>query len=186
MQNESLIEKLVNELVDLGAQATQHGDRTLLEHLEGVFHLLDEWGNPLDICLAGLFHSIYGTTNYKTQTISFKNRGYIQDLIGKNAENFVFLFCVCDVKDFIEQCHQSDPFRLIDTLNHKEICISEKNWRAIAEIHIANLLEQLPSISRIFERNKLSALMSQWLPATSHASIAANNAFKEVFRDLEQ
>ena len=40
---------------------------------------------------AGLFHSIYGTTYFNTQ--STNNREEVRQLIGTEAEELVYLFC---------------------------------------------------------------------------------------------
>ena len=50
--------KLINSW---GAKEVAHSGRTLLDHLFGVHNLLAEWGAAPKLCLAGLFHSIYGT-----------------------------------------------------------------------------------------------------------------------------
>ena len=38
-----------------------HVAKTLFEHLQGTYELLREWGNPPDVCHAGLCHALYGT-----------------------------------------------------------------------------------------------------------------------------
>ena len=47
-------------LEELGAHTNSHSRRTLLDHLLGTHDLLVEWENEPDVCVAGLFHSIYG------------------------------------------------------------------------------------------------------------------------------
>ena len=38
-----------------------HAGVKFLEHLQGVQRVLESWGEPNAVSLAGLFHSIYGT-----------------------------------------------------------------------------------------------------------------------------
>src|SRR3546814_18378901 len=53
-------------------------------------------GNPQTICLAGLFHSIYGTAHFRHATLPFSQRRVVKNLIGAEAEALAYLFCVTD------------------------------------------------------------------------------------------
>jgi hypothetical protein len=81
-------------LLKLDADKTRHSGRTLFEHLKGVHDLLRDWDNPTDVCLAGLFHSIYGTNTFKHQSLS--DRGALIDMIGVKAELLVYHFSTKD------------------------------------------------------------------------------------------
>src|SRR3546814_823634 len=84
-------------LVDfLHADKVPHQDRNLYAHLLGTYRLLREWGNPQTICLAGLFHSIYGTAHFRHATLPFSQRRVVKNLIGAEAEALAYLFCVTD------------------------------------------------------------------------------------------
>tara|TARA_R100001132_G_scaffold25307_1_gene25352 strand:+ start:2362 stop:3249 length:888 start_codon:yes stop_codon:yes gene_type:complete len=77
-----LISKNTNEI--------PHGNKTFFDHLVGVYNILKKTNHEEDVCLAGLFHSIYGNDifNYKTE----KNRENIKNIIGKEAEELVWIF----------------------------------------------------------------------------------------------
>jgi len=81
-------------LSSLDANQTPHSGRTLFEHLKGVHDLLRDWGNSEDVCLAGLYHSIYGTNTFKHQ--SLKERERLVEKIGDHAEFLVFCFSTKD------------------------------------------------------------------------------------------
>ena len=57
-------------LISLDANKTRHSGRTLFDHLKGVHDLLRDWDNEYHVCIAGLFHSIYGTNTFKHQSMS--------------------------------------------------------------------------------------------------------------------
>ena len=42
-----------------------HSNGFFIEHLIGVYNILKEINQDEDVCLAGLFHSIYGTDSFK-------------------------------------------------------------------------------------------------------------------------
>ena len=48
------------------ADAVKHSGRSLYDHLCGTHALLEQWGNCEPVCTAGLFHSLYGTTDSGT------------------------------------------------------------------------------------------------------------------------
>lgn len=67
-----------------------HSGTTLFEHLYGTYKILKSHGADETTCLAGLFHSVYGTEYYNRFRI---DREQIRDIIGIEAENVVYAFC---------------------------------------------------------------------------------------------
>ncbi len=108
-------------LISLDANKTPHSGRTLYEHLKGVHDLLRDWDNEDHVCLAGLFHSIYGTNTFKHQSMS--DRGALIRMIGVRAELLVHYFATKD-----------RPF--FNSIEDKDV------RRNLLEIEAANLLEQ--------------------------------------------
>lgn len=121
MSNEEFYAYLRTFLISLDAHKTAHTGRTLIEHLKGVHDLLRDWGNDRDVCLAGLFHSIYGTNTFKH--VSLTDRSELVKKIGVKAEMLVNLFSTAD-----------RPF-----FNKVE---DEKIRKKLLEIEAANLFEQ--------------------------------------------
>lgn len=64
-------------LESYGTAAAPHTGRSLRDHLIGTFDLLEAWGNDRDVCLAGLFHSIYGTEVYTHASADLAERSTI-------------------------------------------------------------------------------------------------------------
>lgn len=78
----------------LNTDEISHSGRTLWHHLMGTANILREWGMPESVVLAGMYHSIYGTTQFRTSTFPIQGRHIIQRLIGVEAEELAFYFCV--------------------------------------------------------------------------------------------
>jgi len=87
-----LIHKVIEFLLDNGADENNHSQRSLLEHLTGTASLLMDWGCSSDIVYAGLCHSIYGTDSYHTVTIDPSKRDEVRALIGEKAETLAWEF----------------------------------------------------------------------------------------------
>ena len=124
-------------LMSLGAGTTPHSGRVLFEHLKGVHDLLRDWDNVDDVCIAGLYHSIYGTNTFKH--VSFDSRDRLREVIGERAELLVHYFSTKDRPLF--ETVDDEPTRL-----------------QLMEIEAANLLEQGSTGRwlRKLPRNKLS------------------------------
>ena len=86
---------LIDYLKEIGCDKQKHsGNRSLLHHLVGVSMILSE-GNCSDaLCVAGLFHSIYGTSVFRPKMVPMDDRDKIKDLIGIESENLVYQFCI--------------------------------------------------------------------------------------------
>ncbi len=106
----NLFEDALTKLMNLGAKELAHTNGDLAEHLKGTYFLLKSWGNADFICLAGLYHAIYGTSGFPEQLVSLDRRKEIVDIIGAEAEALVYFYSACDrTYTYAEIIHQSAP-----------------------------------------------------------------------------
>jgi hypothetical protein len=68
----------------------KHSGQSFFDHLYNTFLILKSQNLPEDICIAGLFHSIYGTEFYKPNLGI--NESEIEELIGSRANHLVKCF----------------------------------------------------------------------------------------------
>lgn len=170
-------------LEELGAPVTLHSRRTLMAHLQGTHDLLEQWANPPAICLAGLFHSIYGTYAFDKRSADMSMRGRIRDCIGTRAEQLVYVFCVTDRRRFYAHLGQS-RFVLRDIVHDCDLALDGDVLAALIEIEVANMVEQIPRRSR-----KKALRAARWYaPAFARSrdyiSRAAASAAESCFRGL--
>lgn len=83
--------ELCFEFVRQRTEHVPHSRTTFFEHLKDTYTILEEMGMSEDVCMAGLFHAIYGTDYFKHQATN--DREEIKKLIGDYAEDLVFNFC---------------------------------------------------------------------------------------------
>jgi len=85
-------------LKSVGCMEKGHSGRDLYTHLEGTRKELEKLGAPEYLQDAGLFHSVYGTTAFMSEdgVVSFNDRDKIVELIGKQAEEIVWWFCMLE------------------------------------------------------------------------------------------
>ncbi len=117
-------------LIEVGTNDQAHSGRTLYDHLVGTWTLLTDWQCSVDVCSAGLFHSIYGTATFKPKTVSIDHRDVIQEMIGERAEYLVHLFCTADKPRYkhLLQMIDSDRFDLITIEYANMMDQNEDGW----------------------------------------------------------
>ena len=137
-------ENLTAFLQEQGANRTRHSGRTLYKHLVGTHDLLREWGCDEDVCVAGLYHSIYGTQRFRHSSWPLGHRDTIRSLIGRGSEYLVYLFCVINRPKVLVNGKQEDDGSLVthDFHTKRNIWISRYTLKDLREIEAANLLEQ--------------------------------------------
>ena len=133
--------KYLDLLKEFNTDENPHSNRTLSDHLIGTYDILEKWDNTKEICLAGLFHSIYGTMVYRISSADLSKRKYIESIIGKRAEKLAYLFCVTNRKEYFNIIEKNQR-TLKDIVHNKEIHISKNDLDALIEIEFANTLEQ--------------------------------------------
>jgi len=158
-------QKYLDLLRELSTDESSHSEnRTLFEHLKGTYELLDKWGNSNDVCVGGLFHSIYGTQYYKVQSADLRDRERIAGVIGSHAEQLAFLFCTTDRVGFFTQVDKPNPV-LVDTRTKEFIPVSIGTLDALIEIEVANFIEQFrPDTASV----KLINFMKHMLKSGNH------------------
>lgn len=134
-------QRCLDLLRELSTDESSHSGRTLFEHLKGTHDLLEKWGNPTDVCVGGLYHSIYGTEFYKVQSADVADRKHIADVIGPRAEELAFLFCTTDRAGFFHEADKPSPM-LVDRTTKKSVPVSTATLGSLIEIEVANYVEQ--------------------------------------------
>ena len=124
----------------------EHLGRPLKEHLIGTHDLLDQWQNSKNVCLAGLFHSVYGTKTFSTAALRTESRDDVRALIGERAEALVFIFGMSDRKHLLLE-NRSPPYCWIDHRTGEQTEISDDLLNNLVEIEVANFIEQMPFLT---------------------------------------
>lgn len=151
-----------------------HSGRTLYTHLSGTHALLRDWGNPPDVCLAGLFHSIYGTAHFRKRAFPIDDRATIAGLIGACAEHLAYVFCVtARPAELLRQMNSLSP-QFMDGHVGGTLRVSRHELCCLLEIEAANLVEQGGRIHPTLEKLRRAPIsaaardaVATWL--SSHA-----------------
>ena len=105
----------------------KHSQKTFYQHLVNVYTYLKTHGALDEVCDAGLFHSIYGTTLYEFHDERV-NRDVVRGLIGDYAEHLVYVFCKAE-----------DRF---NTIVNNLLGLSDREARDLCLIEFANKWDQ--------------------------------------------
>jgi hypothetical protein len=116
-----------------------HSQSTFYLHCLNTYRLLRSQGRSQDVCLAGLYHSVYGTEFYNPQ-INI-TRELVQSYIGNSAEHLVKLFCDANPRQDIV---------LNNVLNY-----DQATHQNLLYIEYANLIDQYLRTGQYFDTIKL-------------------------------
>ena len=159
----------------------EHFGRPLSDHLIGTHDLLYEWGNAEHVCLAGLFHSIYGTKTFTRATVTTRERNRIRRLIGTDAEMLVYIFCMSDRRRLLLD-NQVPPYCWTDHRTGKASPITNDVLNQLVEIEVANFVEQIPVLTASPAR-VLEDMRYRFAVARSRMSPLAARAFARALDD---
>ncbi|GAB2575539.1 hypothetical protein ISP15_12840 [Dyella jejuensis] len=135
-------------LIAIGTREKSHSGRTLYEHLSGTRDRLRQWGCEEVTCLAGLYHSIYGTNAFRRASVDAANRDQVRQVIGAEAERLVYLFHILERPMALVE--SLDTFSSFNRKTGEEVELAEDELTKLIEIESANLLDQ-KSGRRFFE-----------------------------------
>jgi hypothetical protein len=141
---ETHFKRLTNFLTGIGVDKVPHTKKSYLAHLIGVYRYLQSQGCAEEVCLAGMFHSIYGTELFQGFTLPLERRPEVRGLIGERAERLAYLNCAMDRASFDRALDQSGPFRIVDRLTGREVELSPDDFDDLCRVHLFDWLEQAP------------------------------------------
>ncbi len=172
--------ELVKVLNDLDADKVLHSSTTLFKHLVGTYRLLKQWNISEEVCIAGLFHSVYGTQTFKGFLISPLQREKLKAVIPDYSEELVYYFYIQDKKRLFESLKSDRKIVLKNRLNGHEIPLSNQKFEDLLKTRFADYIEQMSRMkfSGNFIQQKLmqsQALINpQEYKAISSALLAKN------------
>jgi hypothetical protein len=135
-------ERVTSFLKSHSGEEIAHVNGKLLSHLEGTFDLLHGWGNSVHLCLAGLCHAVYGTTDFRASlVVDVSLRSQLRTLIGPKAEELVYLFASCDRPQLYPQIGRSSPVRFRDRFSGEVFVPDSSLFSSFLELTFANELE---------------------------------------------
>ena len=129
------------QLHELGAKGIAHWNGDLEAHLVGTYDLLRAWGNSDDVCMAGLYHAVYGTDGFPMQLVELPDRPRIASIIGDQAEELVYLYAACERSTVNPQIGRSEPVIFSNRFTHQERPLLRGELTAFCELTLANELE---------------------------------------------
>ena len=110
--NDSISTKTKIEfLKKIGADKVNHIGGTLLEHLINTSKRLRDMGCEDFVQDAGLFHSVYGTVYFRPDAGLIDDRQVVIDLIGEQAEEIAYWFCILEDPRSQEILKFDEPLR---------------------------------------------------------------------------
>jgi hypothetical protein len=157
MMNQS--EYLFAELQALGAGEFEHLNGSLAAHLRGTESLLRKWDARETVCIAGLYHAVYGTDGYNPALVGVDMRQRIAALIGQEAEELAYLYGACNRKTYYPRIGTDAQLLFANRFTNTEYAISNEQLRDLCELILANELE-IAQGSEEF-RNKHGAILGK-------------------------
>ena len=162
--------ELLAQLQALGAGELEHLDGSLETHLRGTEALLRSWGACESLCVAGLYHAVYGTDGYSPALTSLAGRRSIAEAIGAEAEKLAYLYGACNRKVFHPRIGTEAQLLFADRLSNRDYGIQPRQLAQLCELILSNELEIASrsaqfrakhgaALSRLFER--MSGLVSE-------------------------
>ena len=126
-----------------GSGTTAHSGYTLWQHLKGVHDILRASKFPEYLCLAGLFHSVYGTQVFKKVTVEKAHRAEVQALIGTQAETLAMAFCELPRPKLFEATLQQGIQQLPEWMEQLQTDDNKQQFLAdLLALECADLAEQ--------------------------------------------
>jgi hypothetical protein len=149
MAMEQGFKELTGFLVGLGAEQVGHTQKNYLAHVIGVYRLMQAQGCTPELCLAGMFHSIYGTELFQDFQLPLERRPEVRGLIGERAERLAYLNCAVD-RASLDRAARADaePYRITDRLTGEEIRLARQDFDDLCRVQLYDWLEQVPRSRR--------------------------------------
>jgi hypothetical protein len=133
-------------LENKGARNVSHTrGGTLLDHLSRVEETLKAWDVPEHVQLAGLFHSVFGTSHFKEQLLQPEDTEKARLLIGEQAAHLVELFSRVD-RYSLSSKNPAGGYSALHRDTRAVIALTKEEASEILHILLANAMDHLSDV----------------------------------------
>ncbi len=139
------LKKYTDFLLSIGIDEVVHTQKTYLGHLVNVYNLLRGQHLDEEVCLGGLFHSIYGTEKFQGFKLAVERRDELVELIGPRAERLAYWNCFMDratLDALLGQCE--GPFVIRHRETGEPMTLTTTEYNDLCNVHLFDWLEQVP------------------------------------------
>ena len=175
-EQEAALGALLQILGSLGANQVEHSGRTLLHHLLGTYEILHRWGCSQAVCIAGLFHSVYGTEGFSTSLLSESDRPLLQQLLPSDSEELAFLFGATSRGSLYDALRSDGAPRLRLAHSNDWVDVERERLIDLLVMDAANFCEQAARAAEPIEEDDYSAMayreLAPLLPVRARSALA--------------
>jgi hypothetical protein len=170
--------QMTDFLTGLGVEEVAHTSKSFLGHLIGVYRDMEARGCTVEVCRAGMFHSIYGTERFQGFKLPLERRLDVRALIGDRAERLAYLNCALHRASLDRALESSqEPFEIVDRLTGEVVALSQADFDDLCRVHLYDWLEQVPRSKQWDYRRQAYERMAARLGRV------ALEAYDHVFRE---
>jgi hypothetical protein len=139
-------------LRERGAAAIPHAVGTFLDHLFGTWRILTAWGQPNDLRLCGLFHSVLATDMFERPLVGPDAIPELRAQVGAVALDLVVLVCTVDRLALAAACADlevlpAEGLRVTNFRTGERATLSARSLADLLVIEMANEAEQSGSVA---------------------------------------
>jgi hypothetical protein len=171
-----------SRLIELGGDHLPHVSGTLAGHLRRTESLLRRWGNRDALCLAGLYHAVYGTAGIRGRLVGLGQRTVIAETIGAEAEGLAYLYGACNRAVYHPRIGTGRQCQFADRFTGKEYAITVGLVRDLCELTVANEVE-LAMTSEAFRNRYRGELCRFFEQMDGLVSDAATRAYRRTLAE---
>lgn len=139
-------------LIQLGAHKVAHQDQTLMDHMARVCAILQDMKASEQVCIAGLFHGVYGTEGLHSndvETIPEARREELRAVVGDGIEQLIFTFSAMSYvslgKSLRNLMHPRGRPELKDRRTGADIALDREGFEDLLRLKLADVLAHLPA-----------------------------------------
>ncbi|GAA2992063.1 DUF6817 domain-containing protein [Actinokineospora diospyrosa] len=140
-----------DDLVQLGMHKVAHQDVTLVDHMIRACTILQDMKAKEHVCLAGLFHGVYGTEglhNDNVDSIPEQRRTEVRGFVGPRVEQVIFTFSVMSYgslgKSFRRVIRPGGTPELKDRRTGADIPLEREDYLDILRMKLGDVLAHMP------------------------------------------
>ncbi|MEU7894920.1 DUF6817 domain-containing protein [Nonomuraea sp. NPDC049152] len=179
-------EQYRSDLVRLGLHKVAHQDETLLDHMFRACGILQDMKAADHVCLAGLFHGVYGTEglhNDNVESVPEEKRTEVRAIVGPRVEQMIYNFSVMNYaslgKSFRHMMRQNGKPEMKDRRTGEDIPLDREAFEDLLRMKLGDVLAHMPQQVGHSHLNLPAEYAGFWQIAAEYLGLDAVNTWNK-------